>query len=116
SRSLTFHACALVAMLLLGGLLSPLAHAGVANAPGANLRVDLYTYGPGTVYWERFGHDALVITDTASGEAYAFNYGTFDFDQKDFYLNFARGIMLYRAAAWPVADDVQEYSGEGRSI
>ncbi len=103
-------------MLLLGGLLSPLAHAGVANAPGANLRVDLYTYGPGTVYWERFGHDALVITDTASGEAYAFNYGTFDFDQKDFYLNFARGIMLYRAAAWPVADDVQEYSGEGRSI
>lgn len=90
--------------------------AGVVDAPGANLRVDLYTYGPGAVYWERFGHDALVITDTASGEAYAFNYGLFDFDQKDFYLNFARGIMIYRAAAWPAADDIQEYSGEGRSI
>lgn len=95
---------------------SPLSHAGVVDAPGADLRVDLYTYGPGAVYWERFGHDALVITDTASGEAYAFNYGLFDFDQKDFYLNFARGIMIYRAAAWPAADDVQEYSGEGRSI
>ena len=93
-----------------------LAHAGVADAPGADLRVDLYTYGPGTVYWERFGHDALVITDTASGEAYAFNYGMFDFEQKDFYLNFARGLMIYRAAAWPAADDVQEYSDEGRSI
>ncbi|HJR11629.1 MAG TPA: DUF4105 domain-containing protein [Rhodanobacteraceae bacterium] len=106
----------LVLVLLLCILLSPLAHAGVVDAPGANLRVDLYTYGPGTVYWERFGHDALVITDTASGEAYAFNYGLFDFEQKDFYLNFARGIMIYRAAAWPAADDIREYSGEGRSI
>jgi hypothetical protein len=116
SRRLTFHACALIAMLMLCALLPPLARAGVVDAPGANLRVDLYTYGPGAVYWERFGHDALVITDTASGEAYAFNYGLFDFEQKDFYLNFARGIMIYRAAAWPAADDIREYSGEGRSI
>ena len=102
--------------LLLCILLSPLARAGIVDAPGADLRVDLYTYGPGTIYWERFGHDALVITDIASGQAYAFNYGMFDFNQKDFYLNFARGIMNYRAAAWPVADDIQEYTGEGRSI
>jgi hypothetical protein len=91
-------------------------HAGVADAPGADLRVDLYTYGPGTIYWERFGHDALVVTDTTSGQAYAFNYGMFDFNQKDFYLNFARGIMIYRADAWPAADDIQQFSGEGRSI
>jgi hypothetical protein len=105
---------ALVWVLLSCALLP--AHAGVADAPGADLRVDLYTYGPGSVYWERFGHDALVITDTTTGEAYAFNYGLFDFDQEDFYLNFARGIMIYRAAAWPVVDDIREYSGEGRSI
>lgn len=115
-RSLMFHACALVAVLLLCALPPLAAHASVTNAPGTDLRVDLYTYGPGTVYWERFGHDALVITDTSSGQAYAFNYGMFDFNQKDFYLNFARGIMIYRAAAWPVADDIREYSGEGRSI
>ena len=105
---------ALVWVLLSCALLP--AHAGVADAPGADLRVDLYTYGPGSVYWERFGHDALVITDTTTGEAYAFNYGLFDFDQEDFYLNFARGILIYRAAAWPVVDDIREYSGEGRSI
>ena len=105
---------ALVWVLLSCALLP--AHADVADAPGAHLRVDLYTYGPGSVYWERFGHDALVITDTTTGEAYAFNYGLFDFDQEDFYLNFARGIMIYRAAAWPVVDDIREYSGEGRSI
>src|SRR5690242_7636198 len=95
----------LTAFVVLGiSALSPSSRAGVVDAPGANLRVDLYTYGPGAVYWERFGHDALVITDTASGEAYAFNYGLFDFEQKDFYFNFARGIMIYRAAAWPAAD------------
>lgn len=111
------RSCAGFAAILLVCALIPLhAHASVSDAPGTHLRVDLYTYGPGTVYWERFGHDALVITDTASGEAYAFNYGTFDFDQKDFYLNFARGVMIYRAAVWPAADDLQEYSGEGRSI
>jgi len=53
---------ALVWVLLSCALLP--ARAGVADAPGADLRVDLYTYGPGSVYWERFGHDALVITDT----------------------------------------------------
>ncbi|MGH8113502.1 MAG: DUF4105 domain-containing protein [Rhodanobacteraceae bacterium] len=105
-----------LALALLIAWLPFAALAGVVDAPGADLRVDLYTYGPGAVYWERFGHDALVITDTASGESYAFNYGTFDFNQKDFYLNFARGIMIYRAAAWPSADDIEEYSGEGRSI
>src|SRR6185312_9945377 len=108
--------CLTVLVALGIAALSPLARAGVVDAAGANLRVDLYTYGPGAVYWERFGHDALVLTDTASGEAYAFNYGLFDFEQKDFYFNFARGIMIYRAAAWPAADDIQEYSGEGRSI
>ncbi|HVX04742.1 MAG TPA: DUF4105 domain-containing protein [Rhodanobacteraceae bacterium] len=113
-RKLAWCLTALVALGI--AALSPPSHAGIVDAPGANLRVDLYTYGPGSVYWERFGHDALVITDTASGEAYAFNYGLFDFEQKDFYLNFARGIMIYRAAAWPATDDIQEYSGEGRSI
>ena len=105
-----------VLVVLLFLVLPTCAHAGVADAPGADLRVDLYTYGPGTIYWERFGHDALVVTDTSSGESYAFNYGMFDFDQQDFYLNFARGIMVYRAAAWPAADDIRQFSGEGRSI
>jgi hypothetical protein len=106
----------LAAVLIACALAPAAARASIADAPGSDLRVDLFTYGPGTVYWERFGHDALVITDTTSGQAWAFNYGTFDFEQQDFYLNFARGIMWYRAAAWPVADDLQGYSGEGRSI
>ena len=105
-------ACALFASLILAAPAS----ADIDSAPGAELRVDLYTYGPGTVYWERFGHDALVLTDVRDGQAIAFNYGLFDFDQKNFILNFARGRMNYLAAAWPAADDLATYEGEGRWI
>lgn len=94
----------------------PLARAGVVDAPAANLEVSLMTYGPGDIYWERFGHDALEVRDTVSGEAIAFNYGVFDFDQDNFILNFARGLMAYRMDAEPTRSDVEFYAGEGRYV
>jgi len=105
------------ALILLTALLfAPLARAGIVDAPAANLEVALITYGPGDIYWERFGHDALEIRDTVSGESYAFNYGVFDFDQKGFLLNFARGIMAYRMDADTTESDIAFYKGEGRYV
>jgi hypothetical protein len=101
--------------LLLALTLRP-AHAGVANAPGANLEVSLITYGPGDTYWERFGHDAIEVRDTVSGEAVNFNYGVFDFDERGFLLNFARGRMHYLMDAAPTALDESWYREAGRSI
>jgi len=92
------------------------AHAGIANAPGANLRVSLITYGPGETYWERFGHDAIELRDTVSGEAINFNYGVFDFNEKNFFLNFARGRMHYLMDAEPTAPEERDYVAAGRSI
>jgi hypothetical protein len=92
------------------------AHAGVANAPGANLEVSLITYGPGDTYWERFGHDAIEVRDTASGEAFNFNYGVFDFDERGFLLNFARGRMHYLMDAAPTTLDEHWYVQAGRSV
>src|SRR5512146_1483954 len=93
-QSMSFRDCAarfaLLALLIFVGRVPP-ARADIVHAPGENLRVDLYTYGPGDIYWERFGHDALVLTDLGDGQAIAFNYGLFDFNQKDFFYNFARG-------------------------
>ena len=91
-------------------------HASVANAPGANLEVSLVTYGPGDVYWERFGHDAIELRDTVSGEAVNFNYGVFDFNEKNFFLNFARGRMHYLMDAEPTGDEESYYVQVGRSI
>ncbi|MEW9571149.1 DUF4105 domain-containing protein [Rhodanobacter sp. Si-c] len=103
----------LLALLLL--VIGP-ARASVANAPGANLEVSLVTYGPGDVYWERFGHDALELRDTVSGEAVNFNYGVFDFNEKNFFLNFARGRMHYLMDAEPTGDEEGYYVQVGRSI
>ena len=92
------------------------AHASVANAPGANLEVSLITYGPGETYWERFGHDAIELRDRVSGQAINFNYGVFDFDQKNFFLNFARGRMNYLMDAAPSDIDESYYVQSGRSV
>ena len=101
--------------LLMLAMIAPV-HAGVANAPGANLEVSLITYGPGETYWERFGHDAIELRDSASGEAVNFNYGVFDFEEKNFFLNFARGRMHYMMDAAPGGIDESFYVESGRSV
>jgi uncharacterized protein DUF4105 len=103
-------------LFLLLALISAPAFAGIAEAPADTLQVSLITYGPGDIYWERFGHDAVELRDPASGEAIAFNYGVFDFDEAGFLLNFARGIMRYRMDALPTSEDVQFYVSEGRNV
>ncbi|WP_430388236.1 DUF4105 domain-containing protein [Dyella sp. 20L07] len=107
-----------LSLLLLCGALTwaPPAQAGVANAPGANLEVSLITYGPGDTYWERFGHDAIELRDTVSGEAVTFNYGVFDFDENGFLLHFAAGRMHYLMDAAPSDVDQQYYVSVGRSV
>ncbi len=84
--------------------------------PDSRLAVSLLTIGPGNLFFERFGHNAIVVRDPASGEARAYNYGIFDFDQEDFLLNFARGRMRYRIAVDDLADDLAMYRDEGRRI
>lgn len=109
--------CRIVLSLALLCLIAPTAvHAGVANAPGANLEVALITYGPGETYWERFGHDTIEVRDTVSGEAVSFNYGVFDFDDANFFLNFARGRMRYLMDAAPSALEQSYYIQDGRSV
>ena len=105
----------LLLLMFFLGICAPV-HAGVANAPGANLEVTLITYGPGETYWERFGHDAIELRDSVSGEAISFNYGVFDFNERNFFLNFARGQMHYLMDAEPTVDDTPYYVDAGRSI
>ena len=59
-------------------------------------RISLITCGPwqGELY-SAFGHSAIRVYDPVTNTDWAFNYGTFDFNQPNFYLNFARGRNLY---------------------
>src|SRR2546423_3478539 len=85
-------------------------------APGAELEIALVTFGPGEEIWERFGHNAVLIRDRSAGTERLYNYGMFDFAQENFWLNFARGKMLYRISVSGPADDYAVYRDEGRWI
>ncbi|MBL7804359.1 MAG: DUF4105 domain-containing protein [Saprospiraceae bacterium] len=57
--------------------------------------VSLVTVAPGEELYSTFGHSALRVKDPARSFDRCYNYGTFDFDQPNFYLNFCRGKLLY---------------------
>lgn len=84
--------------------------------PDSRLTVSLLTIGPGELFFERFGHNAIVVRDAAGGDAVAYNYGIFDFAEGDFLANFLRGRMRYRIAAADLADDLAMYRSERREI
>ena len=105
--------CVLMVLFCLGGVC---ARAGVLTAPSEDLEVSLVTYGPGQVYWERFGHNAIRIRDRVSGESGDFNYGVFDFEDRAFLLNFARGHMRYMIDAEDSDVNQQDYIDAGRSV
>jgi hypothetical protein len=76
----------------------------------------LVTFGPGEIYWERFGHNAIWLRDPAAGLDHTFNFGYFDFEQEDFFSRFLRGRMLYFSIAQPAMREFEYYSQHNRSI
>ena len=82
----------------------------------ARAEVWLVTYGPGEIYWQRFGHNAIWVRDQQLGLDHAFNFGFFDFEQEDFFVRFLQGRMLYFSAARPAREEFSSYINENRSI
>ena len=76
----------------------------------------LVTFGPGEIYFERFGHNAIWLRDPAAGLDHTFNFGYFDFEQEDFFLRFMRGRMLYFSIAQPAEKEFGFYRQANRSI
>lgn len=87
---------------------------GAAAAQG--LRIGVMTMQPGEVFWERFGHDAIVVEDTTTGAALSYNYGFFDPTEPGFLGRFVRGEMQYMLVALPLQDDLATYRDEGRGV
>lgn len=64
-------------------------------------QISIITCGPyqGELY-SAFGHSAIRVFDPTNGINDAYNYGVFDFDQPNFYLNFARGYLYYQLGVY----------------
>lgn len=81
-----------------------------------NLRISVLTCSPGQDLYSLFGHNALRITDSNNGTDVIYNWGTFDFDEPNFYIKFMRGKLLYFLSPDRVQDFVYAYQDEGRSV
>jgi hypothetical protein len=79
-------------------------------------RIGVITMEPGEQFWERFGHDAIVVVDPASGESISYNFGFFDMSEPGFVGNFIRGVMRYYLVALPTDEDLSSYREEGRGV
>ena len=67
------------------------------DALSADAQVSIVTIGPyHKELYAAFGHSAIRVYDPGKGIDLAYNYGTFDYDQPNFYLNFAKGHLLYK--------------------
>jgi len=59
------------------------------------------TAGPGQAeLFTAFGHSAFRVFDPENGIDSVYNYGTFDYDQPNFYLNFAKGHLNYKLSRY----------------
>lgn len=75
-----------------------------------HLRISLLTVTPGEELYSTFGHSALRVTDTVSHRDIVYNYGTFYFDDPNFYTKFIRGKLLYYLST----DDFQSFQSQNQ--
>ena len=86
------------------------------NEPGSNLTVYLLTFGWGDVVWERFGHNAIWVSDRARGTDLTYNWGMFDFNQPHFIWRFVTGDTRYWMEPIDYNVMVPYYKSQNRSI
>jgi hypothetical protein len=103
---------AFVFLLLWLALFAP----ALAQSAEPGIRIGVMTMQPGEVFWERFGHNALVVDDPAHGPAISYNFGFFDLGEPDFFKRFIQGDMQYQLVALPVEQDLVYYRETGRGV
>jgi hypothetical protein len=109
-------AAALLLLALTAGPVAAQRRNPPAGPPGSELTVYLMTMGPGSLVWERFGHNAIWIHDPAAPPDQAYNYGLFDFHQQNFLLRFIKGQMWYWMDGFPAESYVRAYRRTNRSV
>lgn len=82
----------------------------------SRLRVSLLTCSPGEELYSIFGHSAIRIIDSNSVTDYVYNFGTFDFDDPNFYIKFVKGKLLYFISIERTNDFIEFYKYENRSV
>lgn len=86
------------------------------NILSDNAEISVLTIAPGNALNDAFGHNAFRIKDTAKNLDQTFDYGRFDFEAPNFYLNFARGKLNYSIGDSNFYDFLRFYVYQNRSV
>jgi len=85
-------------------------------AQGENLTIKIAVIGPGTELYFWWGHIALIVENSASGQNNFYDYGLFSFDNENFFYNFAFGRLLYSCGVSSSQSNINVYKRTNRDI
>ncbi|MCK0157234.1 DUF4105 domain-containing protein [Cellulophaga sp. F20128] len=81
-----------------------------------NARISVLTCGSGAELYSAFGHSAFRVWDPVNKTDYVYNYGIFDFNAPNFYLNFVQGRPLFKVSKQEFSRFLFEYQYEKRWV
>ena len=90
--------------------------AASSQEDSSKLRISLLTCTPGSELYSVFGHSAIRIIDSSAGTDVVYNFGTFDFNDPDFYTKFVLGKLMYYLSQEHFQDFLFAYKYYARGI
>ncbi len=106
----------MVQKFLISYFLFLISYSTFAQSNSCRVRISLLTASPGEELYSTFGHSALRVTDSVNNEDMVYNYGTFNFDEPDFYTKFVRGKLMYYLSTEEFTSFKEAYLQENRSM
>lgn len=97
-------------------LLSLFCLSGKALVVTEKTRISILTCAPGNELYSLFGHTAIRLQKPEQNLDIVFNYGTFDFRTKHFYLKYAQGLLPYQLSVTPYENFIGSYILDNRSV
>ncbi len=87
-----------------------------AQTDSCRFRISILTCAPADELYSTFGHTAIRVIDSINHTDIVFNYGTFNFDDPDFYTKFLKGNLDYFLSVEPYNQFIPQYIEEKRSV
>lgn len=78
--------------------------------------ISLLTCNPGEELYSVFGHNAIRVNDKVNKIDWVYNYGTFSFDEPNFYVKFVKGKLNYMLSVNHFRNFIYSYQHENRTV
>ena len=87
-----------------------------AQSAGDDLTIRIAVMGAGDELYFWFGHIALVIDNSRTGQSRFYDYGLFSFMNERFFYNFAFGRLLYSCGSSNANSNIANYISNNRDV